>query len=126
MVELEAENVVGSYSHPEHEACLKCLQNGGRLNRVFELAGVAYGPRPEPGTEAQVEASKKRKVDAYGKTVGKHAKIQAKKKTELFKVVVLRAKSDVKWPSSAKVATAKHVKRTKKIVLDSPTTPVVG
>jgi hypothetical protein len=27
-VELEAENDVSSYSHPEHDACSKCLLNG--------------------------------------------------------------------------------------------------
>jgi hypothetical protein len=70
-VELEGENVVGAYSHHEHEACSKCLPSGGRLNRVFELTGVTYGSRLEPRTEANVEASKKRKVDAYGKAACK-------------------------------------------------------
>jgi hypothetical protein len=32
------------------------VSNGGRLNRVFELAGVAYEPRPVPGIEAYTEA----------------------------------------------------------------------
>jgi hypothetical protein len=41
---LEAESVVGGYSRPEHDACVASLPNGGRLNRVFELVGVAYGP----------------------------------------------------------------------------------
>jgi hypothetical protein len=27
-VELEVENIVGSYSRPEHDACTKCLLNG--------------------------------------------------------------------------------------------------
>jgi hypothetical protein len=34
----------------------------GGLNRVFELVGMVYGSRPEPGTEAHVEAWKKRKA----------------------------------------------------------------
>jgi hypothetical protein len=46
---LEAESVVGGYSRPEHDACVASLPNGGRLNRVFELVGVAYGARPVPG-----------------------------------------------------------------------------
>jgi hypothetical protein len=47
-VELEAENVVGSYSGAEHDACIKSLPNGSCLNRVFEMAGIAYGRRPVP------------------------------------------------------------------------------
>jgi hypothetical protein len=34
---------------------------------VLELAGVAYGPRPVPGSDASTEVSKKRKMDAPGK-----------------------------------------------------------
>jgi hypothetical protein len=64
MVELGAENVLGSYIRTEHDACGLALLNGGRLNRVFEQAGVAYCPRPEPGTDVSREASKKRKEDA--------------------------------------------------------------
>jgi hypothetical protein len=37
-VKLEAESVVGGYSHLEHDACVASLLNGGRMNRVFELA----------------------------------------------------------------------------------------
>jgi hypothetical protein len=55
-VELEAEGIVGSYTYPEHDACIANLHNEGRLNQVFELAEVAYGPRPEPGTEEFIEA----------------------------------------------------------------------
>jgi hypothetical protein len=46
-VEKEARVLVGSYTCLEHEACA-VLPNNGRLNRVLELAGVAYGPRPMP------------------------------------------------------------------------------
>jgi hypothetical protein len=28
---------MGSYTRPEHEACVTSLRNGGRLNRLFEL-----------------------------------------------------------------------------------------
>jgi hypothetical protein len=45
-VELEAKNVVGSYGHTEHDARIKCLLKGSRVNRVFEFAGFPYGPRP--------------------------------------------------------------------------------
>jgi hypothetical protein len=43
---------VGSYTHPEHDVFMAGLSNQGQLNHVFELAGVPYGPRPVPGTEA--------------------------------------------------------------------------
>jgi hypothetical protein len=43
-VELDAENVVGSYSCVEHDVCIQGLLNRGHLNRVFEKSGVAYGP----------------------------------------------------------------------------------
>jgi hypothetical protein len=41
-VELEAEGIVGSYTSPEHEACVASLRNRGHLNMVFELAEVAW------------------------------------------------------------------------------------
>jgi hypothetical protein len=34
--------LVGSYSHIEHDVCIKALPNGG----PFEKAGVVYIPRP--------------------------------------------------------------------------------
>jgi hypothetical protein len=55
-VELDVEGVVGIYTHPKHDACLAILRNGGRLNRVFELAGVAYKSHLVPGTNAFTEA----------------------------------------------------------------------
>jgi hypothetical protein len=70
-VELSAENVVGSYGRTEHDACVLALLNGGRLNWVFEKAGVAYGLYPEPSTEASKEAVRKRKIDAVVGPVGK-------------------------------------------------------
>jgi hypothetical protein len=54
---------------------------GGRLNRVFEMAGIPYRPRPEPGTKAHVEALKKRKVDANSKVAGKRGKGSSKEKS---------------------------------------------
>jgi hypothetical protein len=73
-IELEAESIVGSYSRLEHDACIVGVLNRGRLNRIFELAGVAYRPCTVPGNEAYTEALKKRKADAAGKTSAKRAK----------------------------------------------------
>jgi hypothetical protein len=78
-VGLEAEGIVGSYTRPEHDACITNLRNGGRLNRVFQLAEVAYGPQPEPGTKEFTEASKKRRLDAAGKNLSKRLRVLGKK-----------------------------------------------
>jgi hypothetical protein len=80
MVEIGVENVVGSYGRAEHDAYLKALSNEGQLSRVLEKAGVAYGPCPEPSTEASAEATKKRKVNACVRLVGKRVKVVRKKK----------------------------------------------
>jgi hypothetical protein len=88
MVELEAKGIMGSYTHLEHESCITNLCNGGRLNRVFELAEVAYGPRLEPNTDEFTEALKKRQIDATRKNPGKHARELGKKKVETVKVAV--------------------------------------
>jgi hypothetical protein len=74
--------VVGSYGCAEHDAYIKALSNGGRLNRVFKKAGVAYGPRLKPGTEASTEDAKKRKADACVRPVGKRVKVPGKKNVE--------------------------------------------
>jgi hypothetical protein len=79
-VELGAENVVGSYNHVEHDACVLALPNKGRLNWVFEKAGVAYGPRPIPGTDASKEATMKRKADVSVEPMGKWVKVAQKKR----------------------------------------------
>jgi hypothetical protein len=47
----------------EHKAYIEILPNQGRVNRVFENAGVPYGPRLELSSEASEEATKKRKQD---------------------------------------------------------------
>jgi hypothetical protein len=75
-VELGAENVVGSYDRAERDACVNALPNGGRLNRVFEKAGVTYGPRPKPGTKA----AKKRKADDCIRSARKQKKVAGIKK----------------------------------------------
>jgi hypothetical protein len=42
-VELATVNVVGRYACREHDACFAVVLNKGRVNRVFERAGVPYG-----------------------------------------------------------------------------------
>jgi hypothetical protein len=91
--DVEAENVVGCYGCAEHEACIKLLPNRGHQNRVIEMAWIVYGLRPQPGTKASLEASKKRKVDAYGRAAGKRAKVATKKKSIPLKIGVLKGKS---------------------------------
>jgi hypothetical protein len=125
-VELEVEIVVGGYSRQEHDAYVASLPNGGQLNRVFELAGVTYEPRPVPGTEAYTETLRKRKLDAYGKTSTKRVKVPGKMKIEPLNIVVPWAKSSTKQPSDAEIALAKPVKRTKKIALGSSTAPAMA
>jgi hypothetical protein len=78
-IELYIKGIMGSYTSLEHDACIMNLHNGGRLNRMFELAGMAYGPRPVPGFDAFIEASKKRKVDAVGKAPTKRMSVQEEK-----------------------------------------------
>jgi hypothetical protein len=48
-VELAATNVVGRYTHGEHKVCVEILSNQGRVNQVFEHAGVPYRPCLGPG-----------------------------------------------------------------------------
>jgi hypothetical protein len=55
---------VSGCTRAEHEACVCGPLNNGRLNRVLELAGVAYRPHPAP---VPVEVLKKRKEEASGK-----------------------------------------------------------
>jgi hypothetical protein len=95
-VELEAEGVVGSYTHLENDVCMAGLPNGGRLNWVFELADVLYGSRPVPSTDAFTEASRKRKMDAAGKMTVKRAKAAEKKKAESVNIAVPWAKAGSK------------------------------
>jgi hypothetical protein len=58
-VEQEARNIIGSYTHVEHDACLASLPNNGHLNHVFEVAGVAYAPSL---VHVSAEVRKKRKA----------------------------------------------------------------
>jgi hypothetical protein len=44
-VELEAENIVGSYGPWEHDVCVKSLPNDGLLNQVFDKTSTVYAVR---------------------------------------------------------------------------------
>jgi hypothetical protein len=110
--ELDSEGIMGSYTRPEHDICIAGLRNGGHLNPVFELARVAYKPRPVPGSDA----SKKRKADATRKASVKHPKASGKKKGESVKASALRGKASLKRPSNEEVASARPVKLSKKTV----------
>jgi hypothetical protein len=51
-VETEAERILGSFGPKEYDTLSKAnLPNGGHLNCVFEQMGLAYAPRPLPGTK---------------------------------------------------------------------------
>jgi hypothetical protein len=63
-VEHATENIVGSYAREEHDVCIASVPNGGRVNRVFDQAGMPYGPCLEPGSEVSKEVVIKRKDDA--------------------------------------------------------------
>jgi hypothetical protein len=125
-VELEEDNIIGSYTHVEHDACIKSLPNGSRLNQIFEKAGIMYTSCPQPSTDTSAEALRKRKVDAYGKPVGKRAKVAAKRKATPVKTTVPKAMSDAKRPSDIKLALVKPVKKMKKFALASSTFQASG
>jgi hypothetical protein len=116
---------VVSYTHPKRDVCMASLPNGGRLNWVFELVGVPYGPRPLPGTDAFIEASKKRKMDAAGKMHVKRVKALGKRKADSVDIVVSRAKSGSKRPSDANMAPAKPAKWIKKVAPNPAAAPVM-
>jgi hypothetical protein len=121
-VEKEARVLVGSYTRPEHEACA-ILPNNDRLNRVLELAGVAYGPRPTP---VSAEVLKKMKADSVGKTVPKRPKAIEKKRADSAKGSVAPGKVGVKRPSDANVASLKSVKLSKKTIPHTIASAVVA
>jgi hypothetical protein len=115
-VELEAEGIVGSYTKAKHDACLAHMRNGGWLNHVFELAGVAYGPHAMPGTDKFTEVVQKRKLDAAGKNLSKRPKVEGKKKMDAAKIAPSWGKASLKWLSSAEVASGRPLKQSKKTV----------
>jgi hypothetical protein len=89
-VELDTENVVGSYARGEFDLCIVSVSNVARVNRVFEQAGVPYGPRLEPGSEASKEAMRKRRCDAGAGSAGKHAKVFGRKAAASKDLVVAK------------------------------------
>jgi hypothetical protein len=80
----------------EDDACLGHVCNGGRLNHVFELAEVAYGPCAMPDTDEFTEAMWNRKLDAVGKNPSKHPKAVRKKKADVVKIAPSRGKASLK------------------------------
>jgi hypothetical protein len=92
-VELVAENIMGTYACGEHDVCITSVLNGGRLNRMFEQAGVLYGPHSEPGSKASKEAERKRKDDVGTGSARKHAKVSSRKATALKASVMTKSTS---------------------------------
>jgi hypothetical protein len=87
------------------------------LNHVFELVGVAYGPRPVPSTEEFIEAMKKRKLDATGMNQSKRPKAVEKKKMEAVKAPPSWGKTSLKRPFAAEVTSVRPLKQSKKATL---------
>jgi hypothetical protein len=112
-VEQEARNIVGNYMCVEHEAYVNGLPHNGWLNRVLELPGVAYGPRPVP---APAEVLKKRKEEASGEVLANRPKAPEKKDTESTKVSRACAKGDMERPLGADILPIKSTKLSKGIV----------
>jgi hypothetical protein len=110
--EKEARVLGGSYTRPEHKA-YAVLLNNGCLNRVLELAGVAYGPHP---VSVSVEVLKKRKVDSVGKTISKGLKALEKKRAKSIKTSAASVKIDVKQPFDVNVASPESTKLCKKTI----------
>jgi hypothetical protein len=71
--------VIGRYTRGEHQACIETLPNRGRVNRVFEYAGMPYEPRSEPSSAASGQAPTKRKRDAGVVSLAKRAKVPSGK-----------------------------------------------
>jgi hypothetical protein len=113
-VELEAKVIVGSYTCPEHDACIAGLENNGRLYRVLELARLAYEPRSIPCSNAPTEVSKKRKMDATGKGLLKCPRAPRKKVAKTTKTSVPQEKPSLKRPSDMDLSMAKSAKLSKK------------
>jgi hypothetical protein len=94
---------VSSYTRAEHEACVSGLPNNGRLNRVLELVGVAYGPHSAP---VSMEVLKKRKAEPSGKVLAKRPKAPEKKGMKPAKVSGARVKGSLKRPLDADILVA--------------------
>jgi hypothetical protein len=112
-VELAATNVVGRYVHGEHKAYVETVPNGGRVNRVFKQAGVPYGPRLEPDSEACEEATKKRKSDAGDGPSGKCVKVSGRNVMPTMAYVAAKGVSAA--PSKTVSARATHTMQASKV-----------
>jgi hypothetical protein len=112
-VEQEARNIVGNYMCVEHEAYVNGLPHNGWLNRVLELPGVAYGPRPVP---APAEVLKKRKEEASGEVLANRRKAPEKKGTESTKVSRACTKGGMERPLGADILPTKSMKLSKGII----------
>jgi hypothetical protein len=82
-VKQEARNIVGSYTHAEHEACITSLLNNDHLNHVLDVVGVSHEPCPVP---ISAEFLKKRKADGAAKISSKCPKVTEKKSVTPVKV----------------------------------------
>jgi hypothetical protein len=98
---------MGGYTHTKHNVCFASFPNNGRLNRVLEVAGVSYGPRP---VTVSVEVLKKRKADAATKVSAKCPKVTERKGVGLAKVSGSCMSGGSKQPSGADVPPAMSVK----------------
>jgi hypothetical protein len=87
-----------------------------RLNRIFELTGVSYGPRAMPGTNEFTNFMRKRKLDAAGKNLRKRPKVVGKKKMDAVKIAPSWGQASLKRPFAAEVASARPLKQSKKTV----------
>jgi hypothetical protein len=72
------------------------VPNQGRVNQVFEHAGVPYGPSLEPDSQVCEEAAKKRKQDASTRPSVKREKVSGlktapAKTSAMLKTVVAKA-----------------------------------
>jgi hypothetical protein len=85
---------------------------------------VPYGPRPLPGTDAFIEASKKRKMDAAGKMHVKRMKAPGKRKLTPW-ILLCREQYGSKRPSDANMAPAKPAKWIKKVAPNPAAAPVM-
>jgi hypothetical protein len=93
----------------------------GRLNRVFEHAGMPYGPCLELGSEVSKEAAKKRKNDASAGPAGKHAKVSGQMAMALKASAAPRGSGAASLKMAlAKTAPAPHAKSAPKVSYTVP------
>jgi hypothetical protein len=119
-------NFVGRYARGENKVRVETVPDGGQVNRVFEQAGVPYGPCLELGSKACGEATKKRKSDAGVGPSGKRAKVSGRKAIPAKASVAPRGTSAA--PSKTVMAKATHATQASKTSVAPGTTvpPKVG